>query len=279
MMLGLTRAAAHAAALRSRPSLQGRRGLVLGREERPDWYRVLGLERGASQAEVRQAYLRACRESHPDVSKLAPDDASAAFKRVQQAYSVLGSAAERAAYDIEAGGRGSALDAAAAGRPATSHGPFAPLNSLEQWLSHSFRWLLLALAPFGLLILVGLSTLKYEDPTRFDPDDETWVRAGRAVESGRWVRFGRGAGLDSIGPNQQLHMVPRSWIGTLLPVEDLAPLRRRAASRRKSAAAARSAAAAGSAAPAGPAPAAPAAAAAARSVEPAGPAPAAPAAT
>jgi curved DNA-binding protein CbpA len=170
------------------------------------------------------------------VSKLAPDEASAAFKRVQQAYSVLGSAAERAAYDAEAGGRGSALDAAAAGRPATSHGPFAPLNSLEQWLSRSFRWLLLALAPLGVLLLIGLSTLKYEDPTRFDPDDETWVRAGRAVDSGRWVRFGGGggAGLDSIGPNQPLLMVPRSWIGTLRPVEDLAPLRRRAASRPKS---------------------------------------------
>ncbi len=232
---GLWRAAARAApwqVRRGAPRRQARRCFVGGRD---DWYRVLGLERGASQAEVRQAYLRACRESHPDVSKLAPDDASAAFKRVQEAYSVLGSAAARAAYDAEASGLGSALDASAASRPATSHGPFAPLNSLEQWLSRSFRWLLFALAPFFCLVVVGFSTLKYEDPTRFDPDDETWVRAGRAALDGRWVRFGVSGfvGEDSIGPNQPLYMVPRSWIGTLLPVEDLARLRHRSASKGK----------------------------------------------
>jgi hypothetical protein len=148
---------------------------------------------------------------------------------------VLGSAAARAAYDAEASGLGSALDASAASRPATSHGPFAPLNSLEQWLSRSFRWLLFALAPFFCLVVVGFSTLKYEDPTRFDPDDETWVRAGRAALDGRWVRFGVSGfvGEDSIGPNQPLYMVPRSWIGTLLPVEDLARLRHRSASKGK----------------------------------------------
>src|SRR5688572_3972932 len=61
-------------------------------------YAVLGVERGASPDEIRGAYRRAARESHPD---LHPGDASAIerFKRVQGAYEVLGDPVRRAAYD------------------------------------------------------------------------------------------------------------------------------------------------------------------------------------
>jgi curved DNA-binding protein CbpA len=63
-----------------------------------DQYAVLGVVRTASQEEVRGAYRQAARSSHPD---LHPNDASAAerFKRVQQAYEVLGDPVRRAAYD------------------------------------------------------------------------------------------------------------------------------------------------------------------------------------
>ena len=66
-----------------------------------DLYTVLGVEREASQDEIRGAYRRAARASHPD---LHPDDASAAerFKQVQLAYDVLGDPARRAAYDAPA---------------------------------------------------------------------------------------------------------------------------------------------------------------------------------
>ncbi len=61
-------------------------------------YAVLGVERGASPDEIRGAYRRAARESHPD---LHPGDATAIerFKRVQGAYEVLGDPARRAASD------------------------------------------------------------------------------------------------------------------------------------------------------------------------------------
>ena len=61
-------------------------------------YAVLGVGRDATPDEIRGAYRRAARASHPD---LHPGDATAIerFKRVQVAYEVLGDPARRAAYD------------------------------------------------------------------------------------------------------------------------------------------------------------------------------------
>jgi curved DNA-binding protein CbpA len=63
-----------------------------------DHYAVLGVQRGASPDEIRTAYRRAARASHPD---LHPEDATALerFKRIQVAYEVLGNPTRRAAYD------------------------------------------------------------------------------------------------------------------------------------------------------------------------------------
>ena len=63
-----------------------------------DLYAALGVGPGASPDEIRNAYRRAARATHPDLN---PDDATAAerFKRVQIAYEVLGDPKRRAAYD------------------------------------------------------------------------------------------------------------------------------------------------------------------------------------
>ena len=63
-----------------------------------DHYRVLGVDQAATPEEVRAAYRRAVRESHPD---LHPDDPGALdrFKAVQRAYDVLADPPLRAAYD------------------------------------------------------------------------------------------------------------------------------------------------------------------------------------
>ncbi|MFN8632735.1 MAG: DnaJ domain-containing protein [Chloroflexota bacterium] len=63
-----------------------------------DHYAVLGIPRGASLDEIRGAYRRAARASHPDLHP-GDADALARFKRVQVAYEVLVDPDRRDAYD------------------------------------------------------------------------------------------------------------------------------------------------------------------------------------
>jgi molecular chaperone DnaJ len=65
---------------------------------RYDHYAVLGVERDASPAEVKQAYRRLALDSHPDRFPGDPD-AETRFRRISEAYAVLGDAAKRARYD------------------------------------------------------------------------------------------------------------------------------------------------------------------------------------
>lgn len=63
-----------------------------------DLYEVLGVGRDASKAEIQKAYRQLARKYHPDMN---PDNKAARekFKRVQEAYDVLGDSEKRAAYN------------------------------------------------------------------------------------------------------------------------------------------------------------------------------------
>lgn len=65
--------------------------------EYKDYYAVLGVDRKASQDDIKQAYRRLARKYHPDVSKEA--NAEEKFKNLQEAYEVLKDTEKRAAYD------------------------------------------------------------------------------------------------------------------------------------------------------------------------------------
>src|SRR3954447_8467894 len=62
-----------------------------------DPYEVLGVSRGASEADVKKAFRRLAREKHPDVnpSETAEED----FKEIGEAYEILSDPERRGAYD------------------------------------------------------------------------------------------------------------------------------------------------------------------------------------
>lgn len=63
-----------------------------------DYYKVLGVDRGASEGEIKKAFRKLARELHPDVNKHDPQ-AEEKFKRAAEAYEVLSDPERRRVYD------------------------------------------------------------------------------------------------------------------------------------------------------------------------------------
>ncbi|MBQ8672071.1 MAG: J domain-containing protein [Alphaproteobacteria bacterium] len=63
-----------------------------------DLYRILGVNKNASESEIKSAYRKLARKYHPDLNK---DDKNAAekFKEVSNAYDILGNEEKRKKYD------------------------------------------------------------------------------------------------------------------------------------------------------------------------------------
>jgi molecular chaperone DnaJ len=79
-----------------------------------DYYDILGLSRGASDAEVKKAFRKLAQQWHPDVSTEAGADDR--FKEINEAYQVLSDPGRRQAYDM--------FGHAGAGAGAAGSGPF-----------------------------------------------------------------------------------------------------------------------------------------------------------
>lgn len=65
--------------------------------EYKDYYEIMGVPRGASEADIKKAYRKLARKYHPDVSK--EKNAEERFKEIGEAYAVLSDSQKRQAYD------------------------------------------------------------------------------------------------------------------------------------------------------------------------------------
>src|SRR6185503_10569272 len=67
-----------------------------------DYYQVLGIERNASEEELKKAFRKLARQFHPDLQStdVQKKAAEEKFKEINEAYEVLGDADKRKRYDM-----------------------------------------------------------------------------------------------------------------------------------------------------------------------------------
>ena len=104
------------------PRARGRRGVGGDVARAGDYYKVLGVDKKASQEEIKKAYRKLARQYHPDTNKDA--GAEERFKQISEAYDVLGDPEKRKKYD-----RGQSVFGAPVRRRRRPAAPAAPTSA------------------------------------------------------------------------------------------------------------------------------------------------------
>jgi curved DNA-binding protein CbpA len=123
------------------------------------YYELMGLHPSASNIVIRRTYRQLSKRYHPDTTELPPQEATAKFQRLNEAYAVLSSPEQRSLYDLKIGysrlnviqaPNYMATDAEQASKTAYLDPTDRPLSSGE-----IFVLVLLGLTIVGCLVLVG----------------------------------------------------------------------------------------------------------------------------
>lgn len=64
-----------------------------------DYYEVLGVNKNATEQEIKKAYKKMARKYHPDLNRDNPKEAEEKFKEVNEAYDILSNPQKKAQYD------------------------------------------------------------------------------------------------------------------------------------------------------------------------------------
>ena len=103
-----------------------------------DYYEVLGVNRDASEEEIKKAYRRLAMKYHPDRNPDKPQ-AEEHFKEVKEAFEVLSDPDKRAAYDQF--GHAGVEAAAGAGAGFGGFGSFAVVSPVGRSTDSRLNWL------------------------------------------------------------------------------------------------------------------------------------------
>ena len=73
--------------------------ILIKSEKQEDYYEILGIKKDATDAEIKKAYRKLALKWHPDKNPNNREEAEEKFKKINEAYSVLGDKNKRNQYD------------------------------------------------------------------------------------------------------------------------------------------------------------------------------------
>ena len=113
---------------------------------RVDYYQVLGVNKDATDEEIRRAFRKLAMQYHPDRNPGREKWANEKFKEINKAYKVLSNPEKRAAYD-----------APVYAQPQITHEPYRPAQSDQKGFP---GWAKFLVGVGGLLLFLYLTAKK-----------------------------------------------------------------------------------------------------------------------